>query len=169
MLGSAGAFEDSGSGCCDSAVEAAGAGFAAAAGRRRAALGANFLPEVFLLMKELNVAGACALSACASGGAELSSAMVAACCLVQRRAAMSTLRRVEVYESHAQSRSSTVGPANHTNHLLAPLPTCSFLRPRPLFSSLTLPGLTRHHARCFRQLRPPSALTPLIHLPLMTE
>ena len=62
----------------------AAAGFAAA-GRRRAALGANFLPEVFLLMKELNVAGACALSAaCAGGGAELSSAMIGC-------AAMSTL------------------------------------------------------------------------------
>lgn len=62
-------MEDWGS-ACGSAVDAgvsgagvdAGAGVEpgteAAAGRRRAALGANFLPVVFLLMKELNVAAA---------------------------------------------------------------------------------------------------------------
>ena len=46
----AGAFEGSGSACevCDSAgAEGVGVGAAAAAGRRRAALGANFLPVVF--------------------------------------------------------------------------------------------------------------------------
>ena len=90
----AGALEDSGSTCGVWGSAGFGAGFgagaAAAPGLRRAALGANFLPEVLLLMKELNVAGACALSApCAGCGVELSSAMVAVCCVVQLPFAMS--------------------------------------------------------------------------------
>lgn len=69
---------------------ALGAEAAAAPGRRRAALGANFLPEALLLMKELKVAGACALSAaCAGCCVALSSAMVANCCTVQPSVAMS--------------------------------------------------------------------------------
>jgi hypothetical protein len=58
-------------GAADSGAENVGAVAAGAApGRRRAALGANFLPVVFLLMKELKVAatGAGALSLPAAGG-----------------------------------------------------------------------------------------------------
>lgn len=107
-VGSNAATEDLAVGSLDcagwvSAVEAVGAAAGvgtgalgpaagAAPGRRRAALGANFLPEELLLMKELKVAGACALSAVCAGCCcvEPSSAMVAVGCSVQRYLAAAT-------------------------------------------------------------------------------
>jgi hypothetical protein len=111
-----------------------GVGAGAAPGRRRAALGANFLPELLLLIKELNVAGACVLSAaCAGCWVGGSSAMIAVCCSLQRFTAAAAAAPVRTWACPYLLVNKRRRRSSAPDAVLSRASPVSPVRPRPHF------------------------------------